>query len=36
MVYKLIGRTGDEGGFTLAELMVFIGIMVIFLIGVGG
>ncbi len=29
-------RTGEEEGFTLAELMVVIGILVIFLIGVAG
>jgi Tfp pilus assembly protein PilW len=29
-------KAGSEEGFTLVELMVFIGIMVIFLIGVGG
>jgi hypothetical protein len=29
-------RLSDEGGFTLAELMVFIGIMIVFLLGIGG
>jgi type II secretory pathway pseudopilin PulG len=36
MIMKRIREAQGEEGFTLTELMVFIGIMVIFLIGVGG